>query len=284
MFPLFAFPLIAGFHPPKYDANSLPYQARWGPYTVRVAGKIDPDEINTFAALTFKITDRRGRLLKALGGRIEEVEFVKTGKNLPPAIHVVWQRELAGHYGYIDYVFTRQNGVRCALLFEGNNYGIKRFVDLDGDGQKEILADSDILAYDGYSFGSSPAVLVVFGWNGRRYINQTPRFAWRVRVEANHYQREVEIGLRKNRKLSPENRNDDAVHGQIAGYFGNSYEIGRAANAGRWLKKHLPKEQWKWFQEHKNSWRQSILALEKVYPTQLTAPKPKTRLKTKTTV
>ena len=266
MFSLWGPSLLLGFRPPQYSMASLPYQVRWGPYTVRVTGKIDPDVINTFAELTFKITDRRGRLLKALGGRIETVGFVKLGPHQPPALHVVWQREYAGHYGYVDYIFTRQGGVRCALRYDGNNYGIERFQDLDGDGQKEILANSDVLAYDGYSFGSSPAVLVVFGWNGRRYANRTPRFTWRVRIEAGKYWRSIGQWQRENCRKSPDNRNYDGLHGDIAGYFGNLSEIGRRREAERWLRKHLSKEQWGWFQAHKASWTTSIRDISKEYP------------------
>ena len=272
MISLVALTLLVGFRPPKYAMGSLPYQAHWGEYTVRVTGKIDAEDVNTFANLTFKITDRRGRLVKALGGRIEEVEFVKMGTHLPTAIHVLWQEEGAGHYGYTDYIFTRQDGVRCALMFEGDDFGIESFRDLNGDGQKEILAASAVLAYDGYSFASSPAVFMIFGWNGKEYVNQTPRFAWRVRLKGANYQNMVKKALRKIRYQTLHQKrdygewDDDELHGAIAGYFGNLYEIRRKAETRLWLKKRLPKNQWVWFQQHQSSWRQGIESLEKDHP------------------
>ena len=189
-------------------------------------GKRDPD-LDTYADQKFKIIDRKGRVVEALNGRIEKIEFVKMGKRLPTAIHVLRQEEYAGHYGYTDYLFTRQGGVRCVLMFEGGDFGIKSYDDLNGDGRKEILANSAALAYDGYSFAMSPAVLVIFGWNGRHYVNRSLRFAWRVRLAACDYQRTVERITRNTNRQSSQYRgsdqemwDEDALHGAIAGYFG----------------------------------------------------------------
>ena len=89
--------------------------------------------------------------------------------------------------------------------------------------------------------------------------------------------------MRKNLRRAPDDRDYEDMHGDIAGYFGNLYEIRGEAEARRWLKNHLPKNQWEWFQQHEHSWRQSIESLEKDYPAHPSASKPKQRLKIKIT-
>lgn len=228
--------------PPKFDPEKLPYQAVWGPYTV-VAEKTGDEQFPTQRA---RVVDARGRTEREVRDeRIADVSYpALTGKE--PDLRV---DAFSGgaHCCSTTYFFTREGGLRNVLIFEGSNGGVNAVKDLNGDGRPEIIASSDALAYfGGLPYAASPWIVMVIGWDGRRYVDQTRRFPERSLKQAAQYKAEFSKALRQKGDMA-----EDIRRSAAAGYYANSLAAGKGPAEWQWLVARAPTATRKWLEKNR---------------------------------
>jgi hypothetical protein len=232
--------LLAGLSaPPKFDPEKLPYRAPWGPYTILVE-KTVTDEL---APQRARILDERGQVVREVRDeRIMDVSFPRLAGGAVEDLRVTAFTGGA-HCCSTDYFFTREGGVRNLLIFSGRNGGINTLKDLNGDGRPEIIAGFDALAYfGGLSYAASPWMVMVIGWDGQRYADQTRRYPERSRAAAREHQAKFLNALHHRGDFAEDERRSAA-----AGYYANSLVTGAGPAARSWLLPHLPAATRRWF-------------------------------------
>jgi hypothetical protein len=239
-FAMMVWALAAGLSaPPKFDAEKLPYRAAWGQYTILVE-KTGTEE---FTPQRARILDERGEVVREVRDeRIMDVTFPRVTGGAAEDLHISTYSGGA-HCCSTDYFFTREGGVRNLLIFNGRNGGINGLKDLNGDGRLEIVASLDALAYfGGLAYAASPWMVMVIGWDGQRYVDQTPRYPERSRAAAREDQTHFLRALRRRGNFAEEERRSAA-----AGYYANSLVTGAGPAARAWLLPRLPAATRRWF-------------------------------------
>jgi hypothetical protein len=235
---------------PRYNAERLPYRVAWGPYTV-VAEKTGPEED---ASMRVRVVDTAGHvLLEIRDQQILDVALVElTGRG---ALELYVHTDTGAlRCCSTQYYFTRDEGLRNLLIYEGMLGCITQIKDLNGDGRPELIAGIDALAYLGrLPFQNTPWLQRVLGWNGKAYEDQTRRYPAGSRRRAREY-REAFLAARKKRGDEAELRRRSAA----AGYYGSAWMIGEGGRALRWLLKHAPRATRRWFVRHEADVREAI--------------------------
>jgi hypothetical protein len=236
---------------PPYDPDKLPYRGTWGPYTITVE-KTGTEE---FAPQRLRILDSQGQVVREIRDqRIMAVLFPK----LFPGDEDLRVSTFSGgaHCCSTDYFFTQRDGVRNLLIFDGVNGGINAVKDLNGDGIPEILAGSDVLAYfDDLPYAASPGMVMIVGWDGQRYVDQTAKYPQRSRAMARDAQRELLANVRAKGTLGEEMRRSAA-----AGYYANSLVVGEGPAAWKWLLAHAPASTRRWLIAEQAAMRTAALS------------------------
>jgi hypothetical protein len=195
---------------------------------------------------------------------LAEVRFVEiTGGGIPE----LYVRTYTGgmHCCSTEYYFTQDGGLRNVLIFNGGNHCITEVKDLNGDGRPELIADSDVFAYyDDLGFMGSPIVVLVIGWDGHRYRDQTRDYPTPARSRAQAYQAELlqlltqpelwwlERLPEETRKWLVTSEADlrrylATTRKQLAlGYYANMLVSGEDVAARAWLLERLPGETREW--------------------------------------
>jgi hypothetical protein len=241
--------------PPKYDEEKLPYRVAWGAYTVTV------EKLNTgeYAPERVRILDSRGHVVREIRDqRFVEVNFDKlTGK--PPFELHVGAFSGGAHCCFTDYWFTQEGGLRNLLIFDGGNGGVAGIKDLSHNGRPEIIAGNDALAYFGdLSYAASPTGLImVIGWNGKRYVDQTRRYPQEAQKAIASSRQAILEAARQPADTREETRRSGA-----AGYYAGMLTIGRGPEARRWLLKTLPMSTRTWLLAHEQELKKALAASE----------------------
>ncbi|ADV67882.1 hypothetical protein [Deinococcus maricopensis] len=192
----------------------------WGPYTVTVTPRTDA------ANSTARAVVRRGNdvVFTATGWNIEAfLEPLRPG-GLPELVLTGFSG--GAHCCSTYAIFTADTGTPTNLaVIWGGNYG-GRFVDLNGDGNREMILGIDSLAYYDYSYAGSPSLLTVLGWDGVRLADRTRAYAY---VPAQNAARDL---ARLNPKTGADDENNRSA---LSGYFGNMILAGRGPEAEQLL-------------------------------------------------
>lgn len=223
--------------PPKFDPEKLPYRAAWGSFTV-LAEKAGSEE---FSPQRARILDSQGQLQREVRDeRIADVSYPTLARKGPDLR--VDGFSGGAHCCSTTYFFTQEGGLRNVLIFDGNNGGINAVKDLNGDGRAEIIASSDALAYfGGLPYAASPWLIMVIGWDGTRYADQTKRFPERSLKQAAQYRKDFLAALRQKGDTAEDMRRLAA-----AGYYANSLAAGKGPAEWSWLTAHAPAGTRKW--------------------------------------
>jgi len=237
---------------PNYDPDRLPYQASWGPYTVRVENAGRGDD----ASQRLRILDRaRTTRIEVDDRQIMGVESVSlTGRGSDELRVTAFTG--GAHCCSTDYFFSRREGLRTLLVFTGGNDGINAIRDLDGDGRPEILAGNDALAYTGdLSYAASPHLPLVLAWNGRRFVDRTAHFPRLVEARAREYRN----ALSKSAGKPGEDARDERRYG-AAGYYACMLLLAKGPESARWIRPHLSRDDRSWFQRYQAEARAALAA------------------------
>lgn len=217
----------------QQDAENRPTRTKWGAYTV-VVEKLGKEE---FSPSRVRILDSKGRVMREIQDqRFEMVEFVEMDGKPPAELHLSAYSGGA-HCCFTDYWFTQKGSLHNLLIFDGGNEGVGAMKDLNGDGRKEIIAGNDCLAYFGdLSYAASPSSLImVIGWNSKKYADQTRRYPAQAMKQITSYKQT----FLDAKKAKPDIAQDMSRLG-AAGYYGGMLTIGRGKEARAWLMARMP--------------------------------------------
>jgi hypothetical protein len=237
---------------PKFDGAKLPYRAQWGPYTV-VAEKASTEE---FSPHRVRILDGAGKVLREIREQnVIDVSFLEITGTGSPELYV-YMHSGGAHCCGTEYYFTREGTLRNLLIYHGDNYSIHGAKDLNGDKRAEVIAGSDVLAYfGGLSYAASPGMVMVLGWDGGKYVDQTARYPERSRNLAKQYRADFLKALKSKDEFAEEMRRSAAL-----GYLANSRVAGDGEIARKWLRERAPTSTWRWLAAHEKEIKESIAA------------------------
>lgn len=188
---------------------------RWGQYSV-VIYEVPTESDDRSQRL--QIQDRHGKVLREIqspGGT--DVKFLEMTGGADLDLYVrAYNR---GSCCLADLYFTQEGGLRNLLIFIGGIGGIRELRDLNRDGRPELIASNDVLLYfDDLSKPESPIMVMVIGWDGKQYRDQTRRYPTFARKKAQEYRKEFKKG----------------DSGAALGYYANSLTIGEDTAARAW--------------------------------------------------
>lgn len=240
----------------------------WGQYTVVLYG-FPNDEPRWL-----RIQDRHGKVLKEIrgvgvgmmedikrpgkieeievSGKIGEVKFLEMTGGGDPDLYIK-TFGVGINCCQTEYYFTKDGGLRNLLIFFGKSRGIRELKDLNGDGRPEFIAEGEVSAYFGdLGRGDAPVVVMVIGWDGKKYRDQTRHYPTFARKEAQKYRDE----FMRNPLGYPEGDRAAAL-----GYYANSLVIGEGATARAWLLQHGSKQIQQWLFSRQGELRESLAEL-----------------------
>lgn len=202
-----------------------------------------PTETDLRAQL-LQIQDRHGKVLRQIqspGGA--DVRFLEMTGGGELELHVnAYNR---GSCCRADLYFTQDGGLRNLLIFLANIGGIPELRDLNGDGRPELIAYNDVLLFFGdLSRSDSPGMVMVIGWDGKQYRDQTRRYPTFARKEAQEYRDEL-LGNPEDKRAA-------------LGYYANSLAIGENTAARAWLRKYANKDTFEWLFSHEEELRTAV--------------------------
>ncbi|GMA17382.1 hypothetical protein GCM10025871_37130 [Deinococcus metallilatus] len=226
---------------PPARAEPAPQVLKWGNLTVTVT----PRPAENFEAEARAVVKNGTRTVLTVKGWnvAAELQPLRPG-GLPELVLSTYSG--GAHCCVTYYAFTQDTGsVENLAIIEGGNYGV-RFMDLNGDGTKELLFASDTLAYYDWSFATSPALLTVLGWDGVRLADRTRAYAYIPAQEAGRNLRDLLNGLGS---LSAEE-----LRARLGGYYANMILAGQGTQAEQVLRaqvftKSAPLRDW--FRQHR---------------------------------
>jgi hypothetical protein len=196
-------------------------QLEFGPYHVEVVGSPPVEE-------RLVVRDRAGRIVYQLSDAHFQISLLDVTGDGVPELRVVHDPGGSCCSG-TERFFTRQGGFRELFAVDrGRGEGLTRIRDLDGDGRPELVFEITLWASEYIACTSNPGCrldrVVVVGWDGIGYADQTRRFPQLSRQQALRYRQVL---------------GEEDLHRQhaLAGYYGNAILAGDEAGARRWIEK-----------------------------------------------
>lgn len=239
--------------PPKFDAAKLPYRAQWGRYVVSVErlGK------ELFSPYRIRVRDANGRVVREIeAARLDNVAFVPFTSRTPDTLHISADAS-TGNYPFVtEFFFTRQNGVRNALIADIGMGGVSDIRDRDGDGRAEFVSSVQLGNFGDFAHVYYPSVTHVFGWNGTRYADQTRRFPKPALQSAQEYQQSYREALKDKEEGS-----DEARRSALTGYFVCMMAAGREPEAQTWMQANATGANRRWLLARRTALRQAVAAV-----------------------
>lgn len=129
------------------------------------------------------------------------------------------------------YLIYPQDGGRLENMgiLDMGDYGVG-FYDLNGDGNKEVMVQSDNLAYYDWSYAESLDLKTVLGWDGLRLADRTRFYAYLPMQNTAYY-------LRQARAVSSNDATAfSSLKSQVSGYFGNMILAGKGLEAEKLIR------------------------------------------------
>lgn len=192
---------------------------RWGTLTVTVTPR---PEGNTRGEARAVVRNGSRTVLTVSGWDVAaELQPLRPG-GLPELVLSTFSG--GAHCCVTYYTFTQDAGrVENLAVIDGGNYGL-RFVDLSGDGTKELLFASDRLAYYDWPYAVSPALLTVLAWDGVRLADRTRAYAYVPAQEAARNLGALLAELTKGGDLTN-------LKARLGGYYANMILAGQGVQA-----------------------------------------------------
>lgn len=193
--------------------------ANWGNYSLSLTENNGPVPSQR---LTVK---QAGKTVLSVTDRLVDVQLIPLRPGGLPEL-VLSAYSGGAHCCTTVLMYTQDNGkLENIGVLEAGNYP-PGFYDLNGDGTKEVLLNSDSLAYYDWAFAVSPSLRTVIGWDGTRLAGQTRRYAYVPTQEA-----------QRNLKAMQNPQVEwDTLKANLGGYYGNMLLAGQGAAADKFLK------------------------------------------------
>ncbi|WP_407539371.1 hypothetical protein Q0M94_14535 [Deinococcus radiomollis] len=193
----------------------------WGRYTLKLSPS--PTAGTQVGSQTLTLLDGKKVVLKVSGFFVSaELQLLRPG-GLPEL--VVSSFSGGAHCCTTYLIYTQDNGrLENMGILDMGNYGVG-FQDLNGDGNKEVIVQSDNLAYYDWSYAESPDLKTVLGWDGLRLADRTRFYAYLPAQNAAYY-------LKQAREVPTTDATYfDSLKSMVSGYFGNLILAGKGVEA-----------------------------------------------------
>jgi hypothetical protein len=271
---LLALALPAGAEGPSTSADRV---LTSGPYAVRV------HDGGTDTGGGFVRVSRDGRVLVTLRGWMIEEAEIRPLLGPDSAGLIVETFSGGAHYRSVIYLMHLGTRLRPLLTFSADNYGVFDFRDLDHDGRQELIAWDDSFAYfDDLAFAFSPALPFVFRYEHGRYRDATARFRWLVAADLEKAKRKLLTAVRRpaaepgadelESSHEPVWREED-IRSAAVQVYADGFLLGQQKQAERWLRAHLPREDWSWFRPLRRAIRLTLLGRDRKLTYRLREPR-----------
>jgi len=232
-------PLQAG----AITADDFRGYANWGPLRLTTQS----DSLGIFGHHENLLLLKGKKTLMRIQGYylVEKMQFVSLTKGHFKDLKVdVWDQVAQC---CMDSVFMRIENGKPQVLFRYSARGYDVWFDgaedLDGDGNKEIIAAADVLTFfDDMCMACRPPIYLVIGFDGKKWRDVTRRFPNEIVKVANGFKQDV-LNLEKandwDRQI-PEV--DTEIYSSAVGYLGNMMRVKDDYHADlSWLEDHLPR-------------------------------------------
>ncbi|WP_407570674.1 hypothetical protein [Deinococcus altitudinis] len=231
--------------PAAAQATTPPPPKTWGRYTLKLSPS--PTGDNQVSSQTLTLLDGTKAVLKVNGFFVSaELQFLRPG-GLPEL--VVSSFSGGAHCCTTYLIYTQDNGrLENMGILDMGNYGVG-FQDLNGDGNKEVIVQSDNLAYYDWSYAESADLKTVLGWDGLRLADRTRFYSYLPAQNAAYY-------LKQAREVPTADATYfDGLKSMVSGYFGNMILAGKGVEAEKLItEQFFPKSPLlkAWWPKHRN--------------------------------
>jgi hypothetical protein len=257
---LLALACPAGAEGPRPGADRI---LTSGPYTVRVR------EGNMSTGGGFARVSRNGRVLVTLR---EAVIYRAEIRPLlgPDSADLIVETWTGGtHYRFVLYLMHLGERLRPLLTFSIDNAVVFDFRDLDHDGRQEFITWDDSFAYfDALGLADAPFIPFVFHYEHGRYREATARFRWLVVADQEKARGELLEAVRRpipGPEADEDKRSYEAfvregdIRRAAVHIYAEGVLLGESKQVERWLRAHLPPENWSRFAPLRRDIRLTVL-------------------------